>query len=139
MKETNACDLEIGNLMFHNNTIQSYLLPNYAYALLKDFRERLDNVIGYEDNPFGNTGSKFQIDGVFEIEAYSWDDEHEQPYNFKYKDIEISWYKYFGRDTTINGDYSPEQIIQMYDDCIEALDKYARENKKGMYEDDVWF
>ena len=108
MEQVKPCDLELGNLFFNHNNTQSYILPRYAGVLMNDIRERLDNILGVEDNPFDNTGEKFKIDGVFEVEAYNWNDDYKQPYNFKYKNIEISWYKYLGRDTTINGDYTPE-------------------------------
>jgi len=52
-------------------------------------------------SPFENTATTWKCD-TFEIEAYSWNEDYDQPYNFKYKDIEISWYKYFGRGMSVN-------------------------------------
>ena len=118
--------MELGNLMFNTNKNQSYECPRYVGALL----EALDNMLcikmwnKYQEeysSPFGNTGNKFK-NSVFEVEAYSWDDEYEQPYNFKWKDIEISWYKYLGRDTTINKKITPEEAVKMFNECIESLE-----------------
>ena len=137
MKKAKPCDFELGNLFFNHNNTQSYILPRYAGVLMNDIRERLDNILGVEGNPFGNTGEKFKIDDVFEVEAYNWNDDYKQPYNFKYKNIEINWYKYLGRDTTINGNYTPEEIIKMYDDCVDAINDYAKNHKIGE-DEDVW-
>lgn len=134
MKKSNIDTLELGYMMFGTNKTQEYILPEYACVLLKDLREQLDDIIGYENNPFGNTGAKFKIDGVFEVESYSWDEDYEQPYNFKYKDIEISWYKYFGRDTTINAQFKPERIVEMYETCSDAIKDYAQ--KHGYYDEE---
>ena len=74
----------------------------------------------YYDSPFSNTGNSFKND-IFGVEAYSWDDDYEQPYNFKYKDIEISWYKYLGRDTSINKEISEKEAVDMYKICLNSL------------------
>lgn len=100
--------------------------PEYIIALLRYIDEKLRIIMWnkYQEeysSPFSNTGNKYRND-VFEVEAYSWNDEIEQKYNFKYKDIEISWYKYLGRDTRINREVNFEEIEKMFDDCVKSLD-----------------
>ena len=73
-------------------------------------------------SPFGNTGNKFKND-VFEVEAYSWNDDVEQPYNFKWKDYEVSWYKYLGRGCTINKEMTPDTGAKMLDECLKSIRK----------------
>lgn len=129
-------ELELGNILFNQNRNQIYACPDYVVALLRDIERSLGNVmwnINQEEysSPFRNTGNSFKCD-TFEVESYNWHDDITQKYNFKYKDIEISWYKYLGRDTTINGDYQPEIIIDMYNNCINAIYQYEKENS------DVW-
>ena len=90
--------MEIGNLMFNSNKNQYYECPEYIVGLLRDIDRKLSivmwNITGEDyDSPFDNTANKFECD-EFTVESYNWDDEVEQPYNFKWKDIEISWYKY---------------------------------------------
>ena len=135
MEKSNIGNWELGNLIFNGNTIQKYICPKYIVALIRDLGQRIESIIG--DNPCGNTGAIFKTE-TFVIEAFNWNEEIDQPYNFKYKDIEISWYKRLGRDTTINGDYSPTQIIEMYNKCIEAIDKYEKELEKSWYEEDEY-
>ena len=118
-------DLELGNLMFNTNTNQCYKCPEWVIALLKEIDNRLEITLHnlYHkpyNSPFDNTAEKFK-NKVFEVEAYSWDDEYQQPYNFKCGDVEISWYKYLGRDTTINGQYDAEYLIKMFNKCIISL------------------
>lgn len=120
-----AENLELGNIMFNTNKNQQYDCPRWVVALLNELDDQLDRVmwnIHQEEyhSPFENTANSFKND-VFEVQAYSWDDEVHQPYNFKCDDIEISWYKYLGRDTTINGEYEPQKIIDMFNKCLQSI------------------
>jgi hypothetical protein len=73
-----------------------------------------------DSNPFRNSGGKYKND-VFEVEAYSWDADYEQPYNFKWKNIEVSWYKGLGRGTTVNRVVSATDIEEMLRLCLISL------------------
>ena len=120
-----AENLELGNIIFNTNKNQQYDCPRWVVALLNELDNQLDRVmwnIHQEEyhSPFENTANSFK-NGVFEVQAYSWDDEVEQRYNFKCDDIEISWYKYLGRDTTINGEYEPQKIIDMFNKCLQSI------------------
>ena len=100
--------------------------PYYVIALLQaiNTKLRIKWWNKYQEemaSPFENTSNKFSND-TFSVEAYSWEDEDEQSYNFKWKDIEISWYKHLGRGTTINKHITPERAIEMFDDCTKSLD-----------------
>ena len=70
-------------------------------------------------SPFDNTGATFKCD-TFEANAYSWGDD-EQPFNFKWRDIEISWYKYCGRGMSANKQITPDMASDMLNDCVAAL------------------
>ena len=72
------------------------------------------------DSPFRNTGNTFHSN-TFTVEAYSWDDEVDQKYNFKWRDYEITWYKYFPRGMTANRVMSPSECAEMLDDCLEEI------------------
>lgn len=117
--------LELGNLTFNTNKNQIYQCPDYLMDTLKKISTTLNHYFKYDNvfgNPFSNSGSKYKND-VFEVEAYSWDEEYEQPYNFKYKDIKISWYKYLGRDTTVNKEISYEECQEMENNCLKSIEK----------------
>lgn len=120
-----AENLELGNIIFNTNKNQQYNCPRWIVALLNELDDQLDRVmwnIHQEEyqSPFENTANSFKND-VFEVQAYDWNDDVEQPYNFKCDDIEISWYKYLGRDTTINGEYEPQKIIDMFNKCLQSI------------------
>ena len=120
-------NVELGQILFSPNKIQQYDCPGYVVALLRDIARKLDttmwNITQEEyDNPFDNTGNSFVCD-VFEVHAYNWNEDVEQPYNFKCGVIEISWYKYLGRGTTINGLYTKDEIVKMYNICLEEIRK----------------
>lgn len=117
--------MELGNLMFNTNKNQQYKCPRWVVALLKELDNQLDRVMWNSTqkeypSPFENTANSFKND-IFEVQAYDWNDDIEQPYNFKCEDIEISWYKYLGRDTTINGQYEPQKIIDMFNKCLKSI------------------
>lgn len=119
--------MELGNLMFNTNKNQIYYCPNWIIAMLREIQRKLDIVMWNKyqeeyESPFCNTGNEFKND-VFEVQAYSWNDEVEQQYNFKCDDVEISWYKYLGRDTTINDNFDEKHIIEIFNKCIESLEE----------------
>ena len=81
------------------------------------------------DSPFQNTGNVegFKND-VFEVHAYDWnwdyeDDDTHQPINFKWKDLEITWYKHFRRGLWWNRDFSELELSIMLEQCLESLRK----------------
>lgn len=120
-------NLELGNIAFNTNKNQNYRCPNYIVALLFYLNKQLERVMFNKnqkeyESPFMNTGNYFEND-IFKVQAYSWNDDIEQEYNFLYKpeNIKISWYKYLGRDTTINNLYNPNIIINMFDKCLNSL------------------
>lgn len=125
--------MELGNLAFNHNTNQNYDCPYYVVALLRELENQLCRVYWNKtqqeyDSPFGNTGNRFS-NNVFEVQAYSWDDENPTDYNFKYyvgdkaniKDIEISWYKYLGRDTTVNQLLDSNIYVDMFNNCLNSI------------------
>ena len=77
------------------------------------------------DDPFGNTGNSYK-NPTFEVYAYSWDDEKEQPFNFKWKDVKISWYKHARRGLSVNMELSNDRIEEMLEDCLKSLFEYER-------------
>lgn len=79
-------------------------------------------------SPFANTGNKFHCN-TFMVEAYSWDEEAAQPWNFKYRDVEVRWYKYLGSDMSVNRDLSTREIEEMLDRCYLAIQMYEAKRK----------
>src|ERR1035437_799500 len=94
-------------------------------AVLLSINRELDRVmwnITQESypSPFDNTANSFKCE-AFEVEAYSWNEKYEQPYNFKWREFEISWYKYFGRGMSSNIKIYNDDIEEMLKECLEAL------------------
>ena len=138
MEKTSIENLELGNMLLNTNDIQEYKCENYIIALLDKIDLELQRVmwnINQEEyeSPFNNTANSFK-NNVFEVQSYSWDEKKVQPYNFKYKDIEISWYKYLGRDTTINKEITPKEAIEMFDECLESIYEMEREFERKEFE-----
>ena len=103
----------------------NYGVPNYVEAALNKIDTELDRVMWnvrqeeYE-SPFGNTGGGYK-DDIFEAEAYDWNEDSEQEYNFKWRDYKIRWYKYCGRDMESNRYMSPQECAEMLDECLSDI------------------
>ena len=100
-------------------------VPDYVQAAFSLIDEELARVmwnINQEefDSPFSNTGEQFKND-VFEVEAYSWDDEYDQKYNFKWKDYKVRWYKHCKRDPQANREISADECATMLNECLESI------------------
>lgn len=99
--------------------------PEYVEAALGHIRNEVVRVLWNlhqeEIDPFGNTGQKHK-NAVFEVEAYDWGEDI-QPYNFKWRDLEISWYKYLGRGMSMNRETSPDEMAEMIEECLAAMRK----------------
>ena len=133
-KEQQGCLFDkdtLSKLIFSPNIIEQYNCEDWVIALLRDLDRKLSIVmwnINQEqyDSPFSNTGNEY-IGKNFEVHAYNWGENANQYFNFKCGAIEISWYKYLGRDTTINGIYAISDIIDMYHICLRELEELEGE------------
>lgn len=116
--------MELGQILFHNNKVQHYECPRVVGLVLRAIEEKLQDLglVGEYEDPFENSGNVegFKND-VFEVHAFDWGDEPKHKFNFKYKDIEICWYKYLGRGMTINREISLEELEGMLSDCLASL------------------
>ena len=118
---------ELGLICFHANKIKIYDCPDCLTPILGDIEqimidEKIIREDGWNDNPFRNTGNieGFKND-IFEVHAFDWGDKPRFNFNFKYKDFEVSWYKYLGRGMTMNKKIDLDFIEQMYQDCVRSL------------------
>jgi hypothetical protein len=73
-----------------------------------------------DSNPFDNTASAFEC-GTFAVRAYSWDDEEEQEWNFAWRDLRVSWYKYLGRGMSMNRKMTKDDVCDMMIECLTAM------------------
>ena len=96
---------------------------------LEMIRHYLDIAFDLDGDPFDNSGAAFKC-AVFEVESYSWNDEVEQPYNFKWRDLEVSWYKYFGRGMSVNRVPKAREITEMIHECLDELRRMNGEEKR---------
>lgn len=71
-------------------------------------------------SPFQNTGARFDCE-TFSAHAYSWDDSQEQEWNFRWRDLRVSWYKHYRRGTSVNRDLTTAEVFEMLWECVEAV------------------
>lgn len=70
-------------------------------------------------SPFENSGERFDNER-FSVHAYSWGDE-DQPWNFKWRDLEVSWYKYLGRGMRCNRVPEPQEVKEMVNEVLTVI------------------
>lgn len=114
---------ELGQMMFGQPT-QRFEVPRFVEPLLRGISDELCRVMFNKNqeeynSPFDNTGASYRNE-VFEVHAYSWADD-EQPFNFKWGDLKISWYKYLGRGMSANQEISPDYAVRMFDACVASV------------------
>lgn len=128
--------------LFREATPDSWADPEFIRAILLAIKEELDRVYWnvyqkeYDDTPFQNTGNieGFKTD-IFEVHAYDWnwdwDDEcnRPQPINFKWRDLEITWYKWYRRGLNTNRPITHDELALMLDECLESLRKWEEEQE----------
>lgn len=101
--------------------MKTYEVPFNWKTCLAYINEELCRVQGNGySSPFSNTGNSYKND-TFEVVAYDWSDDSEQSYNFKWKDVEISWYKYLGRGMYANQELKLEQASVCLVECIKSI------------------
>jgi hypothetical protein len=114
---------ELGQALF-GQPHKAHAVPEIWDAALCFLRAGLDRVMWNRKqreyaSPFGNTANRFECP-AFTAEAYSWGND-EQPFNFKWGSVEISWYKYLGRGMSANVDLTPDMAAKMLDECLAAV------------------
>lgn len=128
--ETNY-EPELGQLFGQPH--QELSCPEYVYKTLDALRAHFSLSNGVLNTPFDNSGERFKND-TFEANAYDWsecmcEDEDApcscghvpQAYNFKWRNFEVSWYKYLGRGMSMNRKTSKEECLEMYKECAKSL------------------
>lgn len=127
---------EVGQALF-GQPYQEHECPEYVRAALRAIAEELDRVMWNVhqeryDSPFDNSGN---VEGfacpVFEVHAYDWSDDNEQRFNFKWKDLAISWYKHSYRGLSMNRETTPDECATMLHECIVALAEYEKQMCPG--------
>ena len=113
---------ELGQMLF-GQAQQAFAVPEIWDAALCYLRDEPSRVMWNREqrtyaSPFDNSGNRFECP-TFKVEAYSWGDE-EQPFNFKWLGVEISWYKCLGRGMSANVELTPDIAAEMLDDCLMA-------------------
>ena len=72
------------------------------------------------DNPFQNTGGRFRGKRI-DLEAYSWDVNYDQPYNLKWRDWLVSWYKHCGRGVSLNRHLTEKERISIFEEFMQDI------------------
>jgi hypothetical protein len=110
---------ELGQALF-GQPHQIYGCPAFIVHVLEVISNTWEQFHRDEPNPFSNSG--YRYNGVkFSVHAYSWNEEENQEWNFKWRDVRISWYKWCGRGTTMNRRIRQEEAHEMLIECMAEI------------------
>jgi hypothetical protein len=118
---SDAYQPELGQMMFGQ--------PSHALSVPVDVELALDAIsnaasvycgFGAFESPFSNSGARYEW-SCFAVHAYDWGDDQSQQWNFKWRDFEVSWYKYLGRGMSRNRKISKAELQEMLTECLTAL------------------
>jgi hypothetical protein len=110
---------ELGQALFGQPS-QELECPMHVLAVLRAVAQQWEVLRGQDPNPFDNTGAFYECEGL-SIQAYPWNEEACQPWNLRWEDVEISWYKYLGRGMSINKDVSVARAQELKAACLRLL------------------
>jgi hypothetical protein len=114
---------ELGQMLFGQQS-QRFKGPSvleYALLLLgENIMAEAEAGKERRDNPFLNTGGSYEND-FFKVEAYSWDDDYEQPFNFAWRDLRVSWYKQVERGLSVNMQVDTHLVNEMLVECLGSI------------------
>lgn len=112
---------ELGQAVFGQPS-QELECPMHVVAVLRSLAQQWEVIRSQDPNPFDNTGAFYECEGL-SVQAYSWNEDVEQPWNLRWEDIEISWYKYLGRGMSINKEVSVARAQELRVACLSLLPK----------------
>lgn len=122
---------ELGHAAF-GQPCKSYEASALLLAALTYIQHRLDALYADDpewESPFGNNGCVPYDFGAFQVEGYDWNEDRVQPWNFKCGPVEVSWYKWFARDVSVNFDLTADQTEGMLVRCMEAIAEFERKRR----------
>lgn len=125
---------EVGQALFGQPT-QQFAVPEIMVSVLERIARVYEMVYWNAnqeeiENPFYNSGPRCNLKtDVFEVCAYSWT-EDDQPYNFAWRDLRISWYKWCGRGASSNIEITPEMASQCLEECLKSLWEMDEDREK---------
>ena len=129
---------ELGQ-MVSSKAFGEYECPQFFITLLGAISDEIDRITSNKNgrgiNPANNEASEY-INGTFEMRSYYWGEcsrhetfdisceicQKEEAPNFKYKDLEVRWYKYLGRGTSCNKIINAQEGVDIFTDCMKSLE-----------------
>lgn len=105
--------------------VDPWLAPPWLESFLQEISDALimfDPHVALVGSPFANTpGESFRND-VFEVTASGgWGTEPGTEVNFRWRDVEVSWYRQLGRNTIVNRVVPFREGCAMLYACLNSL------------------
>lgn len=115
---SDAYEPELGQMVF-GQPHKQLSVPAEVEAVMDALQSAFYTLHPKLDNPFSNSGARYRW-SCFEVYAYDWGDD-EQPFNFKWRDFVVCWYKYNGRGMSRNRKISAAELGVMLRECMGAM------------------
>ena len=125
-KKSSAFIPELGQYAF-GNPIGRYECPPLVHALLDYLLEEIGRVFWNQNQEEWESYEDPEIKGI-EVRRYYWGEDEKEAIkpNFRFKDVEIRWYKYPGRGMSVNKEMSAEEWETWFEECLDTINKADR-------------
>lgn len=116
-------DVELGQMVF-GNPVGEYECTDFIEALCESLFDEIDRIYWNKNQDTWDRYKDPEFPGI-EFRPYYWGEEEEEAAkpNFKYKEVEVRWYKYPFRSATVNVSMTEKQWKQWFDSCMKAIRK----------------
>jgi len=135
-KKITVDDVELGQLLFHRDSILEYEVPLFVEALLSYIREEVQRIYWNINQKELNLETDEWVEKEFAFRPYDWNFDVEsekrdsQVSNIEFDGVKINFYKHFWRSMTSNIDKSKVQWIKWFEKFNKVLSKLEKNNLK---------
>ena len=127
----------INNLPYRD--MELFYASNLFVSAIETLANHLEyqiDIIGGESediSPF-HGGTDIYVDcPIFQVFPYpreGWESDKDSKWGFKWRDVEVYWYKRIGVETMVNRQVSNDEIEEMLEECVLAVEEHCATNPK---------
>jgi hypothetical protein len=122
-KKVTIKDVELGQMIF-GNPFGEFECPEYVEAMVAYIFDEIERVYWNKNQKEWDRDTDPEFKGI-KIREYYWGEDEKEAAkpNFTFKDVELRWYKHFGRSMTLNVSKDIGEWIIWFDDCLKCVRK----------------
>ena len=113
--------VELGQMIF-GNPVGAYECTDFVEALVSALFDEIERVYWNKNQQEWDKDEDPNFPGI-EYHSYYWGDDDKEAVkpNFKFKDIEVRWYKHPFRYATVNVSMTEKEWKKWFDQCMKVI------------------